>query len=169
MARTEINSGHIKDGGVKRTDLNTADTGSAVTTKIVAGSNITLSSTGIDAGTGDVTVNVPITFSRGATIYNNAGITTTVNIIVWRAPFACTVTAVKGYRVGGTTLTVNARKNGASNHLSSAVSVSSADTWVDGGAVQNTSYAAGDKLEIMIVTVSGSPTQIAIQVDFTKP
>jgi hypothetical protein len=79
------------------------------------------------------------------------------------------VTNVRGYRVGGTGATINARHNGASNHLASALSLSSADTWLDGGAVQNTAYAAGDKLEIMIVTVAGSPTQVAIQVDFTKP
>jgi hypothetical protein len=70
---------------------------------------------------------------------------------------------------GSTTSTFNARKNGASNHLATAASISSLDTWIDGGAVQNTSYAAGDKLEIMIVTLSGSPTQFAIQVDFTRP
>jgi len=35
------------------------------------------------------------------------------NIIVWRAPFACTVTNVRGYRVGGTGATINARRNGA--------------------------------------------------------
>jgi hypothetical protein len=75
------------------------------------------------------------------------------------------VTAVKGYRVGGTGATINARKNGTSTHLASNLSLASADIWTDGGSVQNASYAAGDKMEIMIVSVSGSPTQIAIQVD----
>jgi len=79
-----------------------------------------------------------------------------LNIIVWRAPFACTVTNVRGYRVGGTGATINARRNGTLNHLASALSVSSADTWMDGGAVSNTAYAAGDKLEIMIVTTTGT-------------
>ena len=109
------------------------------------------------------------TFSRGGTLIQSDGLTAASNIIVWRAPFACTVTAVKGYRVGGSGATVNARRNGSSNHLSSAVSLASADTWTDGGAVQNTAYSAGDKLEIMIVSVTGSPTQVAVQIDFTKP
>lgn len=104
-------------------------------------------------------------FSRGGTVLNPAD---PINVIVWRAPFACIVTAVKGYRVGGTGATINARHNGADNHLSSALSLTSADTWMDGGAVQNTAYAAGAKLEIMVVTVAGSPTQVAIQVDFTR-
>ena len=89
-------------------------------------------------------------------------------MIVWRAPYTCTVTAVKGYRVGGTGATINARRNGAYNHLSSDLSLTSADIWMDGGAVQNTAYVAGDKLEIMIVSLTGNPTQIAVQVDFTK-
>ena len=106
-----------------------------------------------------------VIISRGGTVRSPAG---AINLIVWRAPFACTVTNVRGYRVGGTGATINARRNGASNHLSSALSLTSADTWQDGGAVQNTAYAAGDKMEIMVVTVAGSPTQIAIQVDLTR-
>jgi len=101
--------------------------------------------------------------SRGGSVLTP---TVAVNIIVWRAPFACTVTNVRGYRVGGTGATINARRNGASNHLSSALSLTSADTWMDGGAVQNTAYVAGDKLEIMVVTVAGSPDQVAVQIDF---
>jgi hypothetical protein len=102
--------------------------------------------------------------SRGGAVLTP---TVAINIITWRAPFACTVTNVRGYRVGGTGATINARRNGADNHLASALSLTSADTWMDGGAVQNTAYVAGDKLEIMIVTVGGTPAQIAVQVDFT--
>lgn len=103
-------------------------------------------------------------FSKGGTILSP----TAGNFIIWYATSACTVTNVRGYRVGGTGATVNARLNGTSNHLASAVSVASADTWTDGGAVQNTTYAAGDKLEIMVVTVTGNPTQVSIEVDFVR-
>jgi len=106
--------------------------------------------------------------TKGNGVYNPSGITVAVNMIAWRAPYACTVTNVRGYRVGGTGATINARNNGANNHLASALSLSSADTWMDGGAVQNVTYAAGDKLEVMLVTVAGSPTQILIQVDFKR-
>lgn len=107
---------------------------------------------------------VGMVFSRGATVLNPA----VQNTIVWRAPFSCTVTNVRGYRVGGTGATINARRNGVSNHLAAAVSLAAADTWVDGGAVANTAYVAGDKLEIMVVTITGVPTQIAVQVDYTR-
>lgn len=108
-------------------------------------------------------------FERGGTLVASGGITAAVNIGQWVAPYACTVLAVKGWRVGGTGATVNARKNGSSNHLSSNLSITSASTWMDGGAVQNASYAAGDSFEIMIVTVTGSPTQVGVQVNFVRP
>lgn len=114
-------------------------------------------------------LNVSIkTFLKGGTLYASAGLSSAVNIISWRAPFACTVTNVRGYRVGGSGATINARKNGTDNHLASALSLTGADSWMDGGAVQNTSYAAGDKMEIMLVSATGSPTQISILVEFTK-
>jgi len=108
--------------------------------------------------------------SRGGTLYNSAGIANAaLNIIVWYAPFACTVTNVRGYRVGGTGATINARCSGSLNHLASALSLTLADIWLDGGAVQNTAYAVGEKLEIMVASTAGTVTQLAIQIDFTKP
>jgi len=106
--------------------------------------------------------------NHGGVIVNPYGITAAINLFTWIAPYVCTVTAVKGYRVGGTGATINARKNGASNHLASSLSLTSADTVMDGGAVQNTSYQAGDKLEIMVVSAAGSPTQLGIIVYFTR-
>lgn len=105
-------------------------------------------------------------FSRGGTILSPSE---PINVIVWRAPYACTLTAVKGYRVDGTGATINARRNGTDAHLSSELSLTTPDLWIDGGAVQNATYVTGDKLEIMIVSLDGTPTQIAIQLDFTKP
>lgn len=91
------------------------------------------------------------------------------NVIVWQAPWPCTVTNVRGYRSGGTGATINARKNGSLNHLSSDLSLTSADSWMDGGTVQNVAYAVDDKLEIMLTGVTGSVTQIGILVKFTRP
>jgi len=89
-------------------------------------------------------------------------------LVKWRAPYACTVTNVRGYRRGGTGATINAQRNGSSTHLSSDLSLTSADTWMDGGAVQNTAYAAGDSLELLLQSVAGSPDQVVIQVDFVR-
>jgi hypothetical protein len=88
--------------------------------------------------------------------------------MVWRAPYACTVTNVRGHRKGGTGATVNARKNQASNHLASALSITSADTWMDGGSVQNTGYATGDDMEVEVASIAGAVTELAIQIDFVR-
>jgi len=107
--------------------------------------------------------------SRGGTYANPNGIGAAITLIAWYASYNCTVTAVKGYRVGGSGATVNARRNGSLTHLASDLSLTSSDTYMDGGAVQNASYAAGDKLEIMVTGVTGAPTAVAVQVELSVP
>jgi hypothetical protein len=108
--------------------------------------------------------------NHGGTLVDASGFSFTAPLWVfaWTAPYACRVLAVKGYRVGGTGATVNARLNGTSNHLGSDLSLTSADTVMDGGVVQNNSYVAGDRLEIGAVTYTGTVTQIGISVYFTR-
>ncbi len=88
------------------------------------------------------------------------------NFVAWRAPFVARLTGVRSYRVGGSGATVNARKNGTANHLAVDLSVSVTGAWVDGSAPQNASYAVGDTLEVMLTAVTGSPTQLIVQLDF---
>jgi hypothetical protein len=57
MARTTVRSDQILDSTVNRDDLNTVTTTKAVIAKVIAGTNITIGSTGVDPGTGDVTIN----------------------------------------------------------------------------------------------------------------
>lgn len=57
MAKTEITGDQILDGAVTRDDLDAITSGQAVIRKVIAGTNVTLSWTGVDEGTGDVTVN----------------------------------------------------------------------------------------------------------------
>lgn len=56
MPPTRISSLQIGDGQVKRSDLNTADSGAAVITRVIAGDGVAISETGADPGTGDVTI-----------------------------------------------------------------------------------------------------------------
>jgi hypothetical protein len=50
----------INDGSIYKEDLNTTDAGHAVVTKLVAGDNVTLVSTGVDEGTGEVMINMDL-------------------------------------------------------------------------------------------------------------
>jgi hypothetical protein len=66
MPATNIRGSQILNATVQRQDLDTSTVGQAVVTKLIQGSNISLSSTGADAGTGDVTISHPIAVSSDA-------------------------------------------------------------------------------------------------------
>lgn len=57
MPATTLRGAQVRDGTVQRADLDITTVGNAVIRKLVQGSGVTLSSTGADAGTGDVTIN----------------------------------------------------------------------------------------------------------------
>ena len=71
--------------------------------------------------------------------------------------------------VGATGSVINAQKNGSLPLLVSDLTLGSAGTWTDGGAVQNTAVSVGDKLEIMVISVSGTPTELAVEIQLTRP
>jgi len=74
-----------------------------------------------------------------------------------------------GYRVTGSGAIINARINGVGTIATgSHISLTSADTWISASSLITSSIAAGDKLEIMLVSSSAYPTQIAVQIDFTR-
>ena len=58
MPRTEIRNEQILDSEIQRADLDITTAGQALIRRVVAGTNLTISSTGVDTGTGDVTLNV---------------------------------------------------------------------------------------------------------------
>lgn len=66
MAVTGLRGRQILDDSVVRGDLNTTTAGDAVIRKIIAGTGVSISSTGVDAGTGDVTINATGTANDGA-------------------------------------------------------------------------------------------------------
>ena len=72
MASTVIRGQQIRNDDVGREDLNVSTTTRAVITKAVAGTGIALSSTGVDAGTGDVTVSFA-NISANSILGNNTG------------------------------------------------------------------------------------------------
>jgi hypothetical protein len=58
MAVTVVRGGQVKDGTIQRADLDITTVGQAVIAKVVQGAGVTLTSTGGDAGTGDVTIKI---------------------------------------------------------------------------------------------------------------
>jgi hypothetical protein len=80
MPITQLRGTQVLAGSIQRSDLDTTTAGEAIIRKVLAGTNVTISSTGVDAGTGDVTINVPSVPASPAgntkeVQYNNAGTT----------------------------------------------------------------------------------------------
>lgn len=78
MPRTQIGTRILRDGDVRREDLNTTIAGDAVVTNLKEGEGIELQSTGAESGTGEVTiVNLPFgtrvsfPYSSNQLIYEN--------------------------------------------------------------------------------------------------
>ena len=74
MAKTQPRGIQLLAGSVQRVDMDVTTVGNAVITKAVQGSGIVLSSTGNDAGTGDVTLNVDsnaVAFQNAAAKFTN--------------------------------------------------------------------------------------------------
>ena len=61
MAGVQLSGKQVKDGSIQRVDIDVVTTGSALITKVVGSARVTLSSTGVDAGTGDVTLDLGTT------------------------------------------------------------------------------------------------------------
>lgn len=66
MAITRLTGIQLADGSVQRQDLDTTTAGSAVIRRALAGNGVTLASTGVDAGTGDVTISSGIVVNDAA-------------------------------------------------------------------------------------------------------
>lgn len=116
MARTQVRTLQIEDGGVQRSDLNTTTSGSAVVTKVVAGSGITITQTGIDAGTGDAT----IALTSG--VISSAGTFTKVTVDTYGRVTAGQSLAATDIPAGSTSYVQN----------QTAAAQASTNAWVDG-------------------------------------
>ncbi len=112
-------------------------------------------------GTGCNTVPVD---TRGGTLLDPTG---AIDVVVWRAPYACTVNKVQALQVGGTSGEVQARKNGATAFLASNLATT-AGTWASTSTIQNATVAVDDYLEIRIISLVGTPTGMTIQIQCQK-
>jgi len=65
MPVTGLRGRQVLDGDITRSDINTSTAGSALIARIIAGTNISITSTGADSGTGDVTISATGTGLNG--------------------------------------------------------------------------------------------------------
>jgi hypothetical protein len=90
-----------------------------------------------------------------------------ITIPVLEVNVDCTVTGIRAKRTGGTSASINARRNSSDDFLASDLAITSTSGYFDGGAVQNTALIAGDTVEVMLTATSGTVTQVVIQVNMS--
>lgn len=113
MAQTEVRSGQIKNSTVSREDLNTITSGQAVISKAIAGDGVVLGSSGVDPGTGDVTISIASTLVR-----------------VWERKTAnFTAEAGKGYIVDTSSAAITATLPASPNFGDLVAFVDGSGTW----------------------------------------
>lgn len=78
MGVTQLTTRQIGAGGVNRDDLDTTTSTKSVITKVIAGSNVSISYTGTDSGTGDVTINA--SGAGGITVTEVTGTTQALSV-----------------------------------------------------------------------------------------
>lgn len=100
--------------------------------------------------------------------YSFASPTSGARAAVFVAPYPVRVVEVRAVRSGGSAATVMARRNGISDHLSSNLSLSSDEVSAVNATVQNTDYAVGDWCEVEVVSQTGGPTFVFVEVVFLR-
>lgn len=178
MAKTQPRGTQILDGTIARADLDTSTVGQAVTTKIIAGTNITITQTGVDAGTGDVTVNASASSSIGiigVTIDGGASVITTGSKGYISIPFPATINSVTLLADQAGSIVIDIKKSTytafpttSSIVASAAPTLSSAqksqDTTLTGWT---TAVAANDVFEFS-VTSATTVTRVNLTLKVTK-
>lgn len=149
MSRTQINLGaQGADGTLGRADLNTTTAGTAVITKLLTGNTntATLTSTGADSGTGDVTITVlgyyPIQFFVGGTPLASEVLLYVPAMLSFSITNANVSAAALVAATASTVFTV--KKNGTS--IGTITFAASGTTGT--ASITTTSYAAGDFFEL---------------------
>ena len=130
MPRTLLAGNQVLDGSIQRQDLDVTNAGFAVIRKVLPGSGITLMSSGVDQGTGDVTIATDATaWTANWLPIGNAVTAPTVNGIV-----APTVLGTATARNVATTNNATAQKR--LGHVSAATAGAFAGHFFPAGAQQ---------------------------------
>jgi len=69
MPATQIRGTQVQDGTIQRADVDTTTSAKALITKVLDGQGIKSSASGVDAGTGDVTVAIDQTGANPVTTF----------------------------------------------------------------------------------------------------
>ena len=139
----------------------------------VSGSGVINNLTASVAVTASQATNVIPTFSKSITILNNGYLqqSDTGSYPVWRISFPITASQILAFSTSSLSpfsgSLVNISRNVSSSLLTTPLSLTSS-TWVSSSVIPFPSFSAGDMLSFNFLTLTGSLTEIVIQINYTK-
>lgn len=114
----------------------------------------------VDGRSGEVDTSTARTYSKELRVASAAAGT----YQLCKVPAGAAIIAVRAYRTGGSSGTVQVKK--ASSDVLASPMATSTDAWAGSTTVQNATCAAGDNISVVLGTPAGSPTETLVQVDF---
>ena len=139
----------------------------------VSGSGIINNLTASVTVTASQATNVIPTFSKSITILNNGYLqqSDTGSYPVWRISFPITASQILAFSTSSLSpfsgSLVNISRNVSSSLLTTPLSLTSS-TWVSSSVIPFPSFSAGDMLSFNFLTLTGSLTEIVIQINYIK-
>lgn len=167
MAVTGLRGRQILDGSVVRGDLNTTTTGDAVIRRIIEGTGLSFSSTGVDTGTGDVTLTLATSGVGAGGTFGSSTLIPVITVDTYgRITAISTVTAASGGGSGTVTSVSVVSANGfagtvATNTTTPAITLSTTVTGLlkgNGTAISAATPGTDYLVSNQSITLSGAVT-----------
>jgi len=133
MARTQIGGSLIENSSVGRSDINISTSGEALITKLIVSSPLTISSTGANSGTGDVTIG--FSSANFVTSFNTR--TGAITLTGTDVTNALGYTPVSGDQYLGTVTSITAGTGLNGGTITASGTISLANTAVTAGSYTN--------------------------------